>query len=399
MTLLNTLLRKTIRGGVGKGRFIMASVGLSVAVILLLAATQASVDFKQLLYGNQQNGGAEFLVINKMITNENMTQKEALLFTSAEIEEIKKQDFVEAIEPVKASTFKVAAQSPSTALPFYTDLFFEAVDTHFLDIKTNEWKWQEGQYDIPIVMPNDFFDLYNFAFAPSQGLPQLSAETFMALPIKITIAGNSKKQDFMGHIVALSDRITSVLVPKAFLTWANQNFGDTASDKGAARIVIKVKDPSNPVLTSFLSKHHYSTNQEKTRFSKYRTIVQTVVSAVGGIGLMMLLFALLVFSLFIQLTIEHCKEEVVLLITLGTSPRQLQKFLLKLFFPIHILITIICLASIQLLQWQLSIYLKTKNMIIDPYVSWLSIVGCCAVLIAVYTVLYGTVRKYIRIKV
>ena len=183
MTLLNTLLRKTIRGGVGKGRFIMASVGLSVAVILLLSATQASVDFKQLLYGNQQNGGAEFLVINKMITNENMTQKEALLFTSAEIEEIKKQDFVEAIEPVKASTFKVAAQSPSTALPFYTDLFFEAVDTHFLDIKTNEWKWQEGQYDIPIVMPNDFFDLYNFAFAPSQGLPQLSAETFIALPI------------------------------------------------------------------------------------------------------------------------------------------------------------------------------------------------------------------------
>lgn len=112
MILLNTLLRKTIRGGVGKGRFIMASLGLGVAIILLLAATQASVNFRQLLYGNQQNGGAEFLVINKMITNENMTQKKELLFTLAEIEEIKKQNFIEAVEPVKASTFKVAAQSP-----------------------------------------------------------------------------------------------------------------------------------------------------------------------------------------------------------------------------------------------------------------------------------------------
>lgn len=398
MILLNTLLRKTIRGGVGKGRFIMASLGLGVAIILLLAATQASVNFRQLLYGNQQNGGAEFLVINKMITNENMTQKKELLFTPAEIEEIKKQNFIEAVEPVKASTFKVAAQSPSTALPFYTDLFFEAVDTHFLDIHTSEWQWKENQYDVPIVMPNDFFDLYNFAFAPSQGLPQLSAETFMALPIKITIAGNSKKQDFMGHIVALSDRITSVLVPKTFLTWANQNFGDATADKGVARVVIKVKDPSNTALTSFLSQHRYSTNKEKTRFSKYRAIVQTVVSAVGGVGLMMLLFALLVFSLFIQLTIQHCKEEVVLLITLGTSPKQLQKFLLKIFFPIHILITILCLTSIQLLQWQLAGYLKTKNMIISPYVSWLSIAGCFAVLVAVYLVLYKTVRTYIGIK-
>lgn len=398
MIVLNTLLRKTIRGGVGKARFIMASIGLVVAIVLLLSAIQAYIDFRQLLYGNQQGDGAAFLVINKMITNQNMTQKQALQFSQVEIDEIKKQEFIEAVDPVQASTFKVNAQSPSGRLPFSTDLFFEAVDTNFLDIKANEWKWQQGQEDIPIVMPNDFFDLYNFAFAPSQGLPQVSPESFMALPIQINISGNGKVQSFMGHIVALSDRITSVLVPKEFLEWANKNFSDSSSNKGYSRLVIKVKDPSNSQLIDFLNQHQYSTNKEKTRFSKYRSIVETVVSAVGGIGFMMLFFALLVFSLFVQLTIEHCKAEIVLLITLGASPKRLQQFLLKLFFPIHILIAAICLGGVQLLQWQLSILLKAKNMIISPYLSWFSILACCAVLLAVYIVLYSTIRKYIRIK-
>ncbi len=398
MTVLNTLLQKTIRGGVGKSRFIMAGIGLSVAIILLLAAIQAYMDFRQLLYGNQQNNGAEFLVINKIITNQNMAQKEALRFTPTEIEEIKKQDFLDAVEPVQSSTFKVSAQSPSATLPFYTDLFFEAVDTTFLDVKADDWKWKEDQDELPIILPNDFFDLYNFAFAPSQGLPQLSAETFMALPIEIHISGNGLSKKMMGHVVGLSDRITSVLVPKNFMVWANKRFG-TESEKAPSRLVIKVKDPSNPALTEFLKKHQYSTNQEKTRFSKYRSIVETVVSAVGGIGFTMLLFALLVFSLFIQLTIEHAKSEIELLITLGVSPKQLRQFLLKLFFPIHIVITLLCLGIIQLLQWQLSIYLITKNMIIGTYLSWFSVLACGIVLFVVYIVLYSTIRKYIKQKI
>ena len=46
----------------------------------------------------------------------------------------------------------------------------------------------------------------------------------------------------------------------------------------------------------------------------------------------MLLFALLIFTLFIQLTIASCKEEIALLVTLGAAPKQLQQFLMKQFF-------------------------------------------------------------------
>jgi cell division protein FtsX len=72
---------------------------------------------------------------------------------------------------------------------------------------------------------------------------------------------------------------------------------------------------------------------EKTRFSRIRKIVNGVVAVTGSIGLVLLLFGLLVFSLFIQLTIASCKTDIELLQTLGTSPKQLERFLLKQFLP------------------------------------------------------------------
>jgi hypothetical protein len=49
-----------------------------------------------------------------------------------------------------------------------------------------------------------------------------------------------------------------------------------------------------------------------------KTWVNAVVAVTGGIGIVLLVFGLLVFSLFIQLTIASCKSDIELLQTLGT---------------------------------------------------------------------------------
>jgi cell division protein FtsX len=87
-------------------------------------------------------------------------------------------------------------------------------------------------------------------------------------------------------------------------------------------------------------------------------VVDVVVKISWITGVIMLLFALLVFTLFIQLTIASCKEEIVLLITLGASPKQLRRFLMKQFFPVHILIIIVSLLIISGLQ----VYIHSINL-------------------------------------
>lgn len=388
------LLKKIIQTGVGKSRFLMASVGLGIAMLLILIAIQTHTNFDQLLHSQQnQNESADFLVLNKKITNAMMGQTDKSMFSPEEIATIKQQDFVQAFGFITSNQFKVTAAAPGD-LHFYTDMFFESVSNEFIDIKNEDWKWNVGDGTIPIILPNDFLNLYNFGFALSQDLPQLSQETVKALPVKITISKGLMTQEFTGRIVGFSDRISSFLVPETFMQWANEKFGSgiTASP---SRVIIKTKDPANPALVKFLDDHGYTTNQDKIKYSKTKLIVQTIVSVVGFFGLILLLFALLVFSMFIQLVIASCKREIQLLVTLGTAPDQLKRYLLKQFVPLYIVIGIISLVLVTVLQWWAATALAAHQMAVSPLPGIGTFAGALLILLLVYVVNVYNVRKYV----
>lgn len=389
------LLKKIIQTGVGKTRFLMAAVGLGIAMVLILIAIQAHSNFSQLLYSNKnQNETADFLVINKTITNAMMGQSGKSIFTPEEIENIKKQSFVQSFGLVTSSQYKVVIQAPGD-LHFATDMFFEAVPDSFLDVKAEEWKWSNGDRTIPIILPNDFLNLYNFGFSLSQDLPQISQETVKALPLQVNISNNQVSEQYMGHIVGFSDRISSFLVPASFMAWANEKYGITTA-AGTSRVIIKTPDPSNPDLVKFLADNGYTTNQDKLKFSKTRMIVQTIVSVVGFFGLILLFFALLVFSMFIQLVIASCKREIQLLVILGTAPRQLQRYLLRQFVPLYIVIGILSLILVAGLQYWAATELAQHQMLVTTWPGVPVFAGIALVLGLVYIVNVLTVRKYVN---
>lgn len=394
---MNDILKKIIRSGVGRIRFIMATTGLGVALLLILLAIQTQINFNDLLHGKfNENETADFLVINKEVNKNNQGEKAKNIFTAADIDDIKKQAFTESIGVLTATSFSVSAESYTNELPFYSDIYFESVPDEFIDVKSKEWKWVEGQSDLPIVIPSFFLDLYNFGMAQSrEELPQLSPEAVMAIPIKITIKGNGQTQEITGHVVGLTDRINSVLIPQSFMNWANAKYGYNQQTQRITRIVLKTRDPSDPALANYLKEKHLRTNEDKTRFSKARTAVNIIVDVLAGFGVTMLLFALLVFSLFIQLTIASCKVEIELLITLGVSPKHLSKFLMKQFFPVNIVIMGICVALVAALQYTACIFLKTQNMYISSWINSYTFIAACAVLVMVWLVYKNTIRKYI----
>lgn len=389
------LLKKIIQTGIGKGRLVMAAVGLGIAMILLLIAIQVHTDFDQLLH-NQQNANesADFLIINKKITNAMMGQNAKSEFTPAEIADLQKQPFTEAFGFITSNQYKVTAAAPGE-LHFYTDMFFESVPDSFIDVKNEEWKWTPADNTIPIILPNDFLNLYNFGFALSQDLPQISQETVKALPMKITISQGLMTQEFTGRIVGFSDRISSFLVPGSFMDWANSKFG-SGQATAPSRVIIKTKDPSDPLLAKYLEEKGYTTNQDKIKYSKTKLIVQTIVSVIGFFGIILLVFALLVFSMFIQLVIASCKKEIQLLVTLGTAPGQLQRYLMRQFVPLYIAIGAAALLLVTALQWWASVKLAAHDMFISR---WIAVgTGCAAllVLVLVYIVNRINVRKYIN---
>jgi hypothetical protein len=78
---------------------------------------------------------------------------------------------------------------------FTCDAYFESVPDEFIDVKSADWKWKDGQRDIPIIIPSFFLDLYNTGMAMSQkDLPQLSLEAIQAIPIKVMVRGRDRKR-------------------------------------------------------------------------------------------------------------------------------------------------------------------------------------------------------------
>lgn len=391
--MLFQLLKKLIKTASGRSRFIMAVLGLSVALTLILAGIQLQSNYDQLLHGkNNQDSIANFLVVNKRVTN-NLPST----LTEAEIEELRKQPFVDAVGILTPGQFKISLESMSDLIPFQTDFAFESVPDNFIDINSIDWKWNEQSPYLPLIIPNMFLDIYNFQFSISQGMPQLTQEQLKAITFKVNIQAPKGNISYAARVIGFSDRISSVLVPQTFMDWANKSFGSGSLGK-PSRVVIRTKDPGSPELVEYLKEKGLATDADKTRFSKYRQVVNVVVSTSWITGGVMLLFALLIFTLFIELTIASAKDEITLLLTLGTSPKQLKKFLIKQFFPVNIVITLVVLVLISVLQYFLHQVLEKQYMYVSPFLSWPTVAVGVLVLVVLWLVNMRSITSYMNMR-
>ncbi len=392
MNGLNQLLKKLIRNGTGRKRFVMALLGLSVAMLLILAAVQIQADYNELLLSkSNQDSIANFLVLNRALTDQTIG---ATTLADSDINDLKKQPFVESVGTLTPSRFKASIQSNSDRFPFFTDIAFESVPDDFIDVTSKDWKWTETDAFVPIIAPNMFLDFYNFQFSFSQNLPQLTHSVVKMIVFKVNVYGPGGIISFNGRVVGFSDRVSSLLVPEEFMRWGNTHFGKN-QDAKPSRVIIKTKDPGNPELAKYLQSKQLVTDTEKTRFSRYRQVVDIVVNISWLSGAVMLVFALLVFTLFIQLTIASSKEEIMLLITLGASPKQLRKFLMRQFFPVNLVIIIVALVIITILQFTIHNILKNQNIFIPALPSVYTFLTAFLVVTVIWWVNRATIGNYI----
>lgn len=306
-------------------------LALCIGLLLLFVAALAWFDFRSMLSSKGKDDSmASYLVIGKKVTNESMMRNpEENLFSAADIDGVKQLKNVTEVGNLNANNFPVSA-SIGGRLGFYTELFLGSVDDKYLDIQPEDWSWQPGQQSLPIIMSTDFLNLYNYGFALSQGLPQLSQTSIKSLPFEIDIAHGEEK--YRAHIVGFTDRISSILVPQSFMDEMNKHYA-LAVTKMPSRLILKVQDPSETAFVTYLKTKEYTTNQEQLRWSRIRTIVQAIVSSVGFIAVVVVGMALLSFVLFVEITVQKASDHIKLMKQIGYAPARLRKILNRFFLP------------------------------------------------------------------
>lgn len=343
-------IKPLLQSGTNSASRLFSYIGLAIGVLLLLCSIQMYINIQQLLGGSTpRKDGYDFISISKTITNETMGQLDKNLFTSADIKELEGKPFVNGVSPLLANNFRFQI-SGGALVPFLSDFFVESLDDSFIDTLPPSFVWQPGNEVIPIIVSSDFLEIYN-VFAPGYGLPQLSEATATSLALQlICYHPDGTRETFTGRIVALSDRINSIIVPKTFLDWANGKFG-TTKEVRASRLYIKTKDANNPDFLQFLEQKTYKVNKDKTKFGRVKQVLQGIFSGLGIFGLLVVVLALMLFSFYLQLMIARSRDSLQLLLVLGYSPDWLSKNVSRQFVPLIILVVFIALALTQGMQW------------------------------------------------
>ncbi|MEL6922967.1 MAG: FtsX-like permease family protein [Bacteroidota bacterium] len=367
------LLPKILWQQQNRWQIVAASVGAFLGLFLLLMAVQLQQDIRHLMKG-PGDGKTQYIIINKQVNLLNTLGLKAS-FSEAEIEELRTQSFVEEVGTFTANRFKVSASSRS--LGFYTELFFESVPDQFLDTDT-DFDWEEGQPDLPVIMSRDYLALYNFGFAPSQGLPQFTPGTIQRVSLDVTLRGNGQRQTFSGSIAGFSDRINSILVPQNFMDWANKKFG-SGSAKAASRLIVATPNPNAKVLLDYLEDHAYEVSSGKIIGGQLATVLRGVVGILAFIGFVIVLLSLLVFLLNFQLIIAQARRDIGLLLQLGHPPRRISDLLIRRVLRLFALTFVAALIALFVARYLMVEWFDGQGLYLPKGVHWSVLLTALAV--------------------
>lgn len=232
-----------------------------------------------------------------------------------------------------------------------TQFFFESIPDEFIDVKATGWGFDPAQQVVPIIMSKDYLSLYNFGFAQTQGMPQVSEATIGSVPITFRFSGNGHDEIMRGRIVGFSNRLNTIIVPYDFMRWANERYS-TGQFKSPARLIVEVSNPGDPAVDSFMKSHSYEIAGDKAdsnRAAYFLTVVTTIVIAVGVIISALAFFVLL---LSIHLLLQKNSEKLQNLLLLGYSPSEVARPYVKMVLIINATILVAAVALMLIARWR-----------------------------------------------
>ena len=298
----------------------------------------------------------DYIIVSKKISTLGTFVGKSNTFSDKEVEDIKAQSFTKEVGAFTPSQFKVSAGMgmEKVGLQMSTDMFFESVPDEFVDVNLDKWVFNENKPVIPIIIPRNYLNLYNFGFAQSRSLPQLSEGVMGMVNLDIRISGGGHREVFKGNIVGFSNRLNTILVPETFMRWANENFAPGAKSE-PSRLIVEVNNPTDDRIAKYFKDKGYDTEDDKLDAGKTTWFLKVIVGIVLSVGLLIsvLSFYILMLSIYLLLQKNTTKLENLLLI--GYSPA-------KVAFPCQLLTlglnAIVLILSVGVVLYVRSSYMK-----------------------------------------
>lgn len=345
------LLWKLLKKHVSKSQMFGFALANIIGLTIVLLGVQFYQDVRNIFADEDSFMRKDYLVVTKRVGELNaiatMMGGGANTFTDNELTQLRNEPWVRDVGEFSTSNYQVygtislAGQSVSLRSSF----FFEAVPDKFLDVKSKDWHFDPEHPQIPIIVSKDYLSLYNFGFAASQGMPQMSENMIGMVPIVFRLTGNNGTQDFLeGRIVGFSNRLNTIIVPQSFMDWSNKRYAPNA-DSQASRIIVEVSNPGDPAVESYMNSHGYEIAGDKLNSSKANRLLTIILSIVVAIGLVICVLSFFILILSIFLLLQKNTQKLQNLLLLGYSPRQVSGMYVRMIVYINIAVYVLSIAA------------------------------------------------------
>lgn len=366
------MIRKLLFNQQDKKQLYIALLGVFIGITFLVTSVHYLLRVNE--FGKDTEIiGANILVIQRKVTSSSTLNLTKTDFELEEIERMKKEPFIEDVQAVVSNNFGVWLELNEERLPtFKTDVFIQAVDKKFLDVKSDKWKWKEGDSFVPIIMPRDFIVMLN-TFMSASGIPQISDELALDIKFKLRISNGQKQKWVDSKIIGFTNEIPALLVPEEFMDYANANFSD-GSEANITQVMLAGKEGEFGKLEAYMDEHGLESRNSQVVVSRLKSIVGTLFGVISGISIITVLLSGLVLIQYLQLLMTNNKYEIRTLLRLGYTPKELINAFFRYFLKLFVIIASLGFLSFIGLKNIVDEIFKTGGINLNQSISLISVI-------------------------
>jgi hypothetical protein len=315
-------------------------------------------------FGEEKDAlGPNIFIVQKKISNSTSLSLGVTDFSEEELQFYKNQPFLLAVEPILSNNFAVSFETEDPLVPYFrSDVFIQSVDTSFLDVHSSAWRWNQTDSVVPIILPRDFLMMLN-TFMSSSGIPVISDEIAKDIKFKLTLSNEGKSANFQAKIIGFTNEVSSILVPKSFMGFGKQEFGNVNQEK-VSQLILESKDGQFGLVESFFKSHHLEAKNSHLIAGRLKSMISILLSTILVISTLTLILSCLVIIQYVQLLISKTAYEIRVLLRIGYTIRELvRQFTFYLSFFLGVICLVGFVAFFSLKQLLDSIILESGLMI------------------------------------
>lgn len=391
---MNKLIWKLLRQHISIGQLTGFFFANLFGMVIVLLGIQFYRDVIPVFTEGDSFMKKDYIIVSKKISALGSFAGKSNTFTPQDVEELKKQPFTKSIGAFTPSQFNVSAGlgMQEAGVHLSTEMFFEAVPDQFVDIRSDKWHFDKDSRTIPIIIPRNYLNLYNFGFAQSRSLPKLSEGLMSLIQMDILMRGNGRVEQYKGSIVGFSNRLNTILVPQSFMNWANETFAPDAEPQ-PARLIVEVGNPADASIAKYFQQKGYETEDGKLDAGKTTYFLRLLTGIVSGIGLFISLLSFYILMLSVYLLLQKNTTKLENLLLIGYSPARVA-------FPYQALTIVlnafVLLLSVGIVSWLRGYYTDTLTLLfpqIELGSLWPALLAGVLIFLGVSAVNVVAVRK------